>query len=177
VDEIFHDPVLLDLATAYFGAEAIPFETVLHVVPPDRDGGTDRNRLGFHYEKTDLKALMIYFFLTDTTAQDGGHQVVAGTHKHKSVSEIVREQRSHDEVASDHRDRNRITVWGPRGTGFAEDNAVLHRRMRVTRPRLTLTLVYTLRRTRPDGACGYYTSDLSTPVDFADRTTTSVPRR
>jgi hypothetical protein len=149
VRRIAHDPVIVEVARRFLGAEPMLCDSKLQwTMPPADAAGRQRaaNEGGlFHYDVADVRALTVFIYLTDVDERCGPHIVIRGTQERRTFSQIFRRFIS-DEYAQ-RRYGDRITViTGPRGLGWFEDIACYHKQAPGEQVRLLLTLIYTLHR-------------------------------
>lgn len=144
-----HDPRLVAVARGYLHAEPVLLTSKLYwTVPPADPHGrqlaaAERGR--FHYDLADVRALTVFVYLTDVDAGCGPHVVVRGTQRRRTPMQILRRTLGDDEVRRRYGDRI-VTVLGPRGTGWFEDITCYHKQAPGERPRLMLSLIYSLHR-------------------------------
>ena len=140
---VSHDPELLEVVRRYLGAEPILHSSYLFWIHPRAFESTPYPER-FHYDVSDFKGLCVYFYLSDVRECNGAHVAIEGTHRHKSLRQLVSPFLS-DEAAEKYGSRVR-TLTGPEGYGFFEDQLTYHKRLACREPRLALQLNYTLHR-------------------------------
>lgn len=149
VRRIARDPRIVALARAYLGAEPILFNSRLYwtLPKPDEFGRIAAPAEGgrFHYDVADVKALTLFVYLTDVDEDSGPHVVVRGTHGRRNFFQVFR--RFLDDEYAEARFGERIhTITGKRGSAWFEDITCFHKQAGGTKPRLMLTLIYSLQR-------------------------------
>lgn len=144
IRQLVFDPVILDVASAYLRSEAIFFSSYLFTTNP-HSSKSPHYAERFHYDVADYKSIQVYFYLSDVDELSGAHSLIEGTHRHKTVIQMLRPTLS-DELAGRQFGARIRTVTGPEGSGFFEDQAAFHKRGVCTRPRLALILSYHLQR-------------------------------
>ncbi len=156
--DLLHDRVLLDVAGAYFRRPPHPLGVSMTLALPGLDPPP-----GFHYETTDLRALIAYFYLLGPRDGSGGHDVVLRSHDRKRWREL-RSLHPRDGVATDGPGRCVLHLPLEPGTGWFEDPAALHRRLPASAPRLLVTVAYGMRRTSIEGSCSHQRVELPDEV-------------
>ncbi len=150
--DIVHDPALLAVARAYLGAEPRLHSTRLYWThPPTSEAEQQRlqiQKARYHYDLSDFKALIIFFYLTDVTADCGPHVTIQGTHRHKTLRQMLTRFLTDQAAQTQYGDRI-TTITGPRGSGFFTDIACYHKHSYGTRDRLMMSITYVLQR-RPE---------------------------
>ncbi len=150
--DIVHDPALLAVAREYLGAEPRLHSTRLYWTHPPT-GEAEQQRLQnlkarFHYDLSDFKALIVFFYLTDVAADCGPHVTIQGTHRHKTLRQMLTRFLTDQAAQTQYGDRI-TTITGPRGSGFFTDIACYHKHAYGTRDRLMMSITYVLQR-RPE---------------------------
>jgi hypothetical protein len=141
IREIAHHESLVAVARSYLGAMPIflnsrLFEYAAGLAPPDC----------FHFDVDDVLSLTFFVFLSEVNDERGGsHEVVAGTHRTKSVGEIWTRRLDATDARARYANRIHRLVGAP-GTAWFEDTRAYHRRGRVELPRRALSLQYSLCR-------------------------------
>lgn len=80
IEELVNDPVLINIATAYLGAEACPLNYCLWYTFPADQPSSEAAQL-FHYDLDTLRWLKIFIFLSDVGPENGPHEYVEGSHR------------------------------------------------------------------------------------------------
>jgi len=140
------DPDVIAVVRGYFGAEPELLECNIVVghAPDPKKASLDQQS-HFHFDFAGWQSLNLFVFLTDADETSGGHQMVAGTHRHRPVRDAVRHWVPDDEIMTRFPGQLR-TVMGPAGTMFFEDTESFHRRLVVTRRRVLLNVLYASHR-------------------------------
>ena len=135
---------LVAVARQYLGAEPILLETRLHCYTP----GASNNPTYFHFDVGDTLSLSFFVFLTDVEDEQAvTHQVVAGTHKTKTLHELWT-RRLDDDKAPVRYPGCVHTITGKRGTAWFEDTQTFHKHGYVGKLRKAFSVQYSLRRQR-----------------------------
>jgi hypothetical protein len=146
---IARDPRVVEIARRYLGAEPILNSSKLYwtIPPPDAKGQMDAaaERGRFHYDLADVRSLAIFIYLSDVDEACGPHIVIPGTQGRKSLSGTVNRFLSEDDATRRFGSRIRV-ITGPRGTGWFEDIACYHKQAPAQRPRLMMSIIYSLHR-------------------------------
>ena len=153
IAELGQDPALLEIASRYFRARPLHVISRLwwnFVVPPDAPGAADVRRIAsyFHHDKDGFAGLRLFFYLTDVDAESGPHVVVRGSHRHKSVRQVLSiAKRTDAAIAGYYGDEKLVPITGPAGSGFFEDPFCFHKGTAPLRnDRLILELQYATTR-------------------------------
>lgn len=148
-ERLAHDPGIVAVARAYLGIEPILLETKIFWTRPQADEtgrATAPAEDGlFHYDLVDVKAVTVFVYLTDVDADSSPHVVIPGTQSRRTPAQILRRSLGDREAVRRWGDRIRV-VTGPRGTGWFEDITTYHKQAGGTKPRLMLTLLYSMHR-------------------------------
>ncbi|MDW3175946.1 MAG: phytanoyl-CoA dioxygenase family protein [Acidimicrobiia bacterium] len=133
IAEVGSDPKLQQIAAEYFGT------TPMHVISrlwwnfavPDetsQPGEVRRIASYFHHDKDGYAGLRLFFYLTDVDASAGPHVVVPGSHRKKSVRQILSiAKRSDDAIAGFYGSDALTAITGRAGSGFLEDPFCFHK--------------------------------------------------
>jgi hypothetical protein len=151
VARLTKDPVLLEIAARYLGAQPRLVGVNLWWSYPEEADAAARHFAAqmFHFDLDDFKFIKFFFYLTDVDATSGPHVVVRGTHRDKRRASF-REQfavrrYSDDEVIAAYGADAVVSITGPAGTGFAEDTMCIHKGLPpASRSRLALQIQYAL---------------------------------
>jgi len=149
VRKLAFDPFLVEVAARYFGISPVMYDTHIYwSFPPvqDReDGPTQLPNEPFHYESGDFMSVVVFIYLSDVDEQCGPHVMIKGTHKHKTLRQLLINHLSTEKAVEIYRDRIKV-ILGPKGTGFFEDLAGYHQRSIGSKPRLILGIHYMIHR-------------------------------
>ena len=154
VRRVVFDPAFVGIARDYFKAEpivcaskmwwSIPSPKIRHesvVAAFDEEHAAT-----FHFDVADCKSLIVFIYLTDVDEDCGPHMVIEGTHKGKTLADLVRVYIG-DSAAVRRFGAERIkTVLGKKGTFFFEEQTAYHKGVPPKKPRLILGVNYTLHR-------------------------------
>ncbi len=151
ISRIAEDPLLKLIALNYIGSVPKYLGATLWWTFPVNPNRADQMKHAhfFHRDIDDFKFLKFFFYLTDVDAGDGGHWVVAGSHRNApklSIKDHFMTRRFEDEeINKYYEDADTIEVVGLKGAGFAEDTLCVHKAATPTRnPRLILQLQFGL---------------------------------
>jgi len=84
----------------------------------------------YHFDMDRIKWLKFFFYLTDTTKDNGAHQFIKGSHNGNIPEQFLKQgyaRLDSQEVVDYYGKENEITYEAPRGTIIAEDTSGLHR--------------------------------------------------
>ena len=146
VRAVVFDADVMAVVRGYFGAEPELLEcniVIGHATDPAHASIDQQSH--FHFDFAGWQSLNLFVFLTDADETSGGHQMVAGTHRHRPVRDAVRHWVDDDEIMARFPGRVR-TIMGPAGTMFFEDTESFHRRLAVSRRRVLLNVLYASHR-------------------------------
>lgn len=141
-DAVVHDPKIIETARRYLGVEPTFIRTDIWSSKP-RPTMQHGNR--FHFDVPDVQSMTVFFYLTDVDEDGGPHVVIRGTHRRKTLLQCARIYLS-DECADEKYGRRVLKITGRRGTGFCEEQTILHKGMPTKRYRLLFSAIYGLRR-------------------------------
>jgi len=153
VERLVHDPKIVDVARRFLGAEPIFLKSQIYWTIPD--GTAVGNALAaaeggrFHYDLADIRAVTVFFYLSDVDEHCGPHVVIRGSQKRRTPRQILRRFIDDDYALRTYGDRI-LTVTGRRGIGWFEDITCYHKQSPAEQPRCMLYLIYALHR-RPEG--------------------------
>ncbi|MFI5361527.1 MAG: hypothetical protein ACHQ49_06115 [Elusimicrobiota bacterium] len=99
----------------------------------------------FHFDVSDFRSLVVFFYLTDVDEDCAPHVVIEGTHSRKTVKQVVDYYLTDGKALELFPGRIRV-ITGPKGTGFYEEQTIFHKQAPPRKPRLMLALSYALRR-------------------------------
>jgi hypothetical protein len=147
---IVFDPHVLSVVRRYIGTEPLFVGTALWrsgIAPStDSDYGGRTYAQKFHFDVADFRSVTLFIYLTDVeTADAGAHVLIEGTHQIKSMREIVTPWLTDTLAQAKYGDRIKV-VTGPRGTGFFEEQTIIHKQALPQEPRVALLITYSLRR-------------------------------
>ena len=149
VTAIAHDPRVIAVARRYLGAEPILFTSKIYwTLPrPDARGRVAAAAEGgqFHYDLADVKAVTLFVYLTDVDEASGPHVAVRGTQRRVTLDQILRRTISDELIEQRYPGRIEM-ILGPRGTCWFEDITCYHKQAVGTKPRLMLSIIYSLHR-------------------------------
>jgi hypothetical protein len=144
------DPHVLSVVRRYIGTEPLFVGTALwrsRIAPcanSDYHGRTYAQK--FHFDVADFRSVTLFIYLTDVeTADAGAHVLIEGTHQIKSMREIVTPWLTDSLAQAKYGDRIKV-VTGPRGTGFFEEQTIIHKQALPQQPRVALLITYSLWR-------------------------------
>lgn len=145
------DPVLLEAAARYLGAEPVHMGTRLWWATVKDSTLAERTKFGqelFHYDLHDYRSIKFSFYLTDVDESGGGTSCVAGSHKRKRLNQqaTLFIGRTDEEMVQTYGESAIAVVTGKAGTGFAFDPYTYHRGTRPGHDRLMLQIEFGRRR-------------------------------
>jgi hypothetical protein len=142
ITELVYNERLVTVARMYLKAEPVLLETRLHSYVPGASGNPNY----FHFDVGDALSLTFFVFLTDVDDDQAvTHQVVAGTHRTKTLKELW--TRRLDDVMAPARYPGRVhTIMGTRGTAWFEDTMAFHKHGYVGKVRKAFSVQYALHR-------------------------------
>lgn len=150
VNQIAHDPKIIEVASQYLGTEPILYQTSLYWSHPPSDEKKRQRMLQqksrFHYDVGDFRSLVVFIYLTDVDEECGPHVLIEGTHQKKDPLGLITRYLSDKKAYRQYLDRIRI-IKGASGTGFFEDLTCYHKHAVGNQKRLMLTITYMLHRT------------------------------
>lgn len=146
--DIAHNAKIFEVARKCIGVEPIFYTSIVAWSLPHNPNEKIDSPLPhqqFHYDVGDFKSLNLFFYLTDTEEDCGPHVVIENTHKSKSPLQFINHRLTDNEAHIKYGDQIKV-ITGKKGTGFFEDCMSFHKQLMGKKPRLMLTLVYTMRR-------------------------------
>ena len=144
ITQLVYNDRLVTVARLYLKAEPIFLGSRLHCYIP----GTSNNPAYFHFDVGDMLSLTFFVFLTDVDDEQAvTHQVVAGTHKTKTLNELWT-HRLDDDKAYARYPGCVHTIMGKRGTAWFEDTQAFHKHGYVGKLRKAFSVQYSLHRQR-----------------------------
>lgn len=151
ISRIADDPLLNLIALNYLGSIPKYFGANLwwtFPVTPNREDQMKHAHF-FHRDIDDFKFLKFFFYLTDVEKGDGGHWLVAGSHRkapHIRFRDWLTNRRFEDrEIEEYYEKENIMEISGKQGLGFAEDTLCVHKAATpVRQSRLILQLQFGL---------------------------------
>lgn len=151
IKQLATDPLLLEVASRYFGRRASCMGSLLHwtmVNSAGHDLKADYAQM-FHFDLDDYAVLKYFFYLTPVDELSGPHVCVRGSHRIKRMRAAHYSPRARlvDEQVERFYGRDNIArVLGPAGTGFALDPFCIHKgSVPLQQPRLALLVQFVLR--------------------------------
>lgn len=142
ITQLAYNEYLVTVARLYLKAEPIFLESRLHWYQP----GVSNNPGYFHFDVGDALSLTFFVFLTDVDDEQAvTHQVVAGTHRTKTLQELWTRRLEDGQAHARYPDRVH-TIMGKRGTAWFEDTLVFHKHGYVGKFRKAFSLQYALHR-------------------------------
>ena len=148
LDAIAHDPGVVDVARRYFGVEPVLYATRLYYASPRTRAEIEEvyaNERKVHFDVTDFMDLALFIYLTDIDEDTSPHIVVRGTHKRKTIMDLINQRYTVKTALERFPDRFRAVI-GPAGMAFFEDTSVFHIQGLGTRGRLMAVCGYTMHR-------------------------------
>ena len=150
-NDIAHDPTVVDVVRKYIGAEPKLFSSRMYWSFNDHK----YNKLGrfetpereFHFDVPDTKSLSLFFYLSDVDLKSGPHTVIKGTHRNRSVFQLL--HWGLPERIAYQKFKGRVKHFiGKKGSGFFEELMIYHRHTPplIDAPRLLLTFTYVISR-------------------------------
>ena len=139
------DPLLMDVAKHYLGAQARLITTRIWWSFPTGGASEADRRLAsldkFHFDLDDWRMIKFFFNLVDVDQGTGPHVFVKGSHNRRKASHQYTLLVGHpaDEVLNYYGAEKAVTLTGPAGSGFVEDPFGFHMgTVPVTAPRLMM---------------------------------------
>jgi Phytanoyl-CoA dioxygenase (PhyH) len=136
IDRLARNEKLVEIARNYLGAEPKLWLTQLRwtfcaedqnrSADARRKNSADYNFHDFHYDCRDFKSVTFFIYLSDVTMDSGPHMFVRGTHKNKTLRELMNISISDDFAKKLYGDKIQV-VLGEKGTIFAEDTSCYHK--------------------------------------------------
>jgi hypothetical protein len=150
VKELAYDPKFLEIARNYLGVEPVVCSSKIWWSVPGAKGKDRLTAKGhnatFHFDVADSKSLVVFIYLTDVVdGECGPHMVIEGTHKKKTLFDLVKVYLDDDTAIRRFGERIK-TVLGRKGTFFFEEATAYHKGVGAKKPRLILAIDYTLHR-------------------------------
>ncbi len=132
IDQIIHDPQLLQVVQRYLGYR--PTQIDRHLtwsLPSDLSEAEQKRRYppaNYHYDVAGLNFMAINFYITDVDATSGPHVMMLNSHKRKKLGMVFASARQSDAVVEQYYGKsNEITIVGDRGSGFIQDSSCYHK--------------------------------------------------
>jgi hypothetical protein len=144
VRTIQNDPLLIDIARHYLGAQARLITTRIWWSFPTKASEADRSLASldkFHFDLDDWRMIKFFFNLVDVDERTGPHVFVKGSHNRRKVKHQCTLLVGHpaDEVLDYYGKESAVTLTGKAGYGFVEDPFGFHMgTVPETRPRLMM---------------------------------------
>lgn len=144
VRTIQNDPLLIDIARHYLGAQARLITTRIWWSFPTKASESDRSLASldkFHFDLDDWRMIKFFFNLVDVDEGTGPHVFVKGSHNRRKAKHQYTLLVGHpaDEVLDYYGKESAVTLTGKAGSGFVEDPFGFHMgTVPETRPRLMM---------------------------------------
>ena len=149
VRKLAFDPLLVAVAGQYFGVNPVMYDTEIYWSFPSVESRRSDNAKAvtdpFHFEAGDFMSTVVFVYLSDVDAQCGPHVMITGTHKRKTLRQLLTNRISAENALTCYGNRMQ-TILGPSGTGFFEDLSGYHQRSVSSKPRLILGIHYMMQR-------------------------------
>lgn len=129
IKKLESDPILLDIASKYLGAEPIHQGNQLWWSFAVESSIYARRRAAqvFHRDLDNGRFLRFIFYITDVDLCSSPHVCVRESHIQRKLSyHLSRKVRSHQEIAEYYGYENIIPICGKAGFGFVEDTFCFH---------------------------------------------------
>ncbi|TCZ52926.1 phytanoyl-CoA dioxygenase family protein [Roseicella aquatilis] len=148
IRQLWTDPVLTGMARHYLGTtphllrSRLWWSFVTPQAAPEARAGFSQE---FHFDLDDWLCWKFFFYLTDTTEQDGAHQFVRDSHRRRPLSLQFSPFKGVSEAwtRATYPAEDIMTLTGPAGFGFGEDSYGIHRGTAPRRsPRLILEIEF-----------------------------------
>jgi hypothetical protein len=152
IARIAADPALLAAVRAYLGVEPVYLGRRLWwtFATPEAQYDRDITTSRFHYDRDDYRSVRVFFYLTEVGDGNGPHVVTRGSHRRKTLRQMLSAAaRSDENIVRWYGPENIVTIRGAAGTGFIEDPFCFHKATRpVAGDRLVLELGFGMRNHR-----------------------------
>jgi hypothetical protein len=146
VDQLAHDPFILDVAKGYLENEPILLSTQIwwsYPYLPKSETDLYTPEYGFHYDIDDYRFLKLFIYLNDVDEDRGPHVIIEGTHRKKDFFEKGHRVLTDGQAAARYQGKLRV-MTGRAGEGFFEDTFCYHKGTNPRKRRLILQLQYCL---------------------------------
>ncbi len=132
VAAIRDDGALAAIARAYLGYTPRRLDVNLywsfHVEMTEAERRDQNQTIDFHFDVHDFNFAYYHLYVTDTTAANGAHVLVRGSHTNKPWRWLFGSARQTDErIAARYPPADVRTLEGPGGTAFFEDTSCYHK--------------------------------------------------
>lgn len=134
VEDVAHDPVLLEIARNYLGYW--PTSVTRHLTwtfVSELPLSEQKQRflpLSYHYDVAGYNFMSAYFYITDVVDQSGAHVMIERSHSRKPLHSLFApwSGRQPDHVVLDYYGpENEQIIEGPAGFGFVQDPSCFHK--------------------------------------------------
>jgi hypothetical protein len=144
--KLVSDYVLCQIATQYLGYEPSTVEVYMEILLASRavEQSGDYAPFEYHYDVPGLNFIGFFFYLSDVDDVTGGaHAMIMNSNHDKPLRFKLQSARSAGkQVFEYYSPESELLVYGPKGTGFAEDLYAFHK---VNRPELSDRLAIHIR--------------------------------
>ena len=145
IEELVNDPLLINIVSAYLGAEACPLNYCLWYSFPADQPRSEAAQF-FHYDLDTLKWLKIFIFLSDVGPENGPHEYVEGSHR-PGTKPVELLRRDYARLSDADVDRyyagKRKQLLAPKGSVVLADTRCFHKGVNlVSGYRLVLQPIY-----------------------------------
>jgi len=132
LDEIAHDPEMLEVARKYLGYNDVQIDIRLFWTFSGNMSDEERIRsnqtIEYHFDVHSWNFCYLHFYITDTDAESGAHQMIKKSHKDKKMNWLWGSaKKSEEEIKNYYPKEDILTIEGKAGTGFFEDTSCYHR--------------------------------------------------
>jgi hypothetical protein len=150
INRIARDPNVVAVARGYLGVEPNLYASLMYYTArkfrvPENHIVRDGNMRPIHFDVTDFKDLLLFIYLSDVDHDTCPHIVIEGTHKHKTMRELLNHRLTYEQ-AKRRFGSNIIAITGISGSGFFEDNSAYHMIGFGHQGRWMLSICYTIHR-------------------------------
>lgn len=126
------DPTLAAISKRYLGYTPTNLEVNLywsfHVEMAESERRAQHQTIDFHFDVHDFNFSYYHLYITDTTALNGAHVLVRGSHDRKPFRWLLGSARQSDaKIAEYYPAADIVTLEGPGGTAFIEDTSCYHK--------------------------------------------------
>jgi hypothetical protein len=131
VRDISEDPRMLEAVKGYLGyAPASRVVRLLWSFASDASLA-ERRAAGqtfmFHFDVQSYNFLYANFYLTDVDAQSGAHVMIAGSHRRKPISWLLKSANRGDDEIHGYYGPDELVITGSAGEGFLQDSSCYHK--------------------------------------------------
>jgi hypothetical protein len=142
--ELVEDSGLWSVLRCYFKCEPVLLEASLFVSRPEGNDA-DYGQNSFHFDYAGWESLNLFVYLTDVGDSSSYHVVARGSHRKRSIREIMGGRYS-DSRGAELFGSTLLAVKGPAGTFFFENTEAFHQRRRGNERRVMLNLLFSSHR-------------------------------